>query len=418
MKRLILLFLAAAGIAVAARGADPTATRYSWAQCSGSLMPYPQRDRIAVPDSLSAIYIDHVGRHGARFPASPNNTVRMKTALLRADSLGTITTAGRRLLKLCDKVIEDSHSRWGALDSLGKAEQRGIASRMFLNFPKLFDDGVIHAISSYAPRCLMSMYEFTHQIDRLNNHNEITTSGGRVNSPLLRPFDTDEEYLAWRKENAQKTPYDEFTEAVIPREPLTRVLGAAYPLPDDWRDLALCEYYVLAGMAAMGQEVDPSYYFTLDEYNALWSCFNLRQYLVRTATTLSTVPAEITSKLIVNIMESLQAAADGRTDITVNLRFGHAETLMPLLSQLHIPGCFYMTNYFDTVAAHWRDFYVVPMAANLQFVLFRTEGGKFYLMTLLNEEPVTLIPADTRTVVPLRDAIDYMTRCLPLYLQP
>ncbi|MBD5213653.1 MAG: histidine phosphatase family protein [Bacteroidales bacterium] len=380
-------------------------------------MPYPDRVQLTLPDSLTAVYIDHVGRHGARFPASPKYTVAIKNALLKADSLGTITTAGHRLLKLCNDVIGLSANNWGALDSLGKAEQRGIASRMYLNFPDLFKDTRISAISSYAPRCVMSMYEFTHQLDRLNNKIEIATNSGRNNSPLLRPFDVDTEYVEWRKEDATKQVYDEYIESVITAEPLKRVLGNTYPLPDDWRQLALCEYYVLAGMSAMGRTVDPSYYFTLDEYNALWSCFNMRQYLVRTATTISTLPAEITSDLIQNIIESLSLAADGKSTVTANLRFGHAETLMPLLSQLHLPECYYMTNYFDTVRQHWKDFHVVPMASNIQFVLLKSKSGKQYVMTLLNEEPVTLIPNDSRTILPLNDVIKYMTHCLPQHLQ-
>lgn len=415
---LAIIFATVSALLSPAAAADPTATRYSWGQCAGSLMPYPARGQIVLPDSLTPVYIDHVGRHGARFPASPKYTVAIKEALMRADSLGTITTAGHRLLKLCNDVIELSHNNWGALDSVGRSEQREIASRMFLNFPTLFRDSRISAISSYAPRCVMSMYEFTHQLDRLNNNIEIMTTSGRVNSPLLRPFDIDTEYIEWRKEDAQKPVYDTYMESFVPAGPLQRVLGATYPLPDDWRELALCEYYVLAGMAAMGREVDPSYYFTLDEYNALWSCFNLRQYLVRTATTLSTIPAEITSPLILNIIESLRAAADGKSLVTASLRFGHAETLMPLLSQLHLPGCYYMTNYFDTVRQHWKDFYVVPMAANIQFVLLKASSGKKYVLTLLNEEPTTLIPNDSRTLLPLDDAINYMTHCLPLHLQP
>lgn len=419
-KRLISLLAihVLALTAVASAVSDPTATRYSWVQCAGSLTPYPVRTVITLPDTLTPVFIDHVGRHGARYPASPKYTLTMKQALLRADSLGTITTAGHRLLKLCDDVIEASHNNWGALDSLGRAEQRGIASRMFRNFPSLFNEGNVTAISSYAPRCVMSMYEFTHQLDRLNNHVTITTSAGRVNSPLLRPFDTDEEYVAWRKTDATKNVYDEYLSQMVPEAPLKRVLGAAYPLPDDWRDVALCEYYVLAGMGAMGRDVDPSYFFTLEEYNALWSCFNMRQYLVRTATTISTLPAEITSGLVVDIINTLRLAADGKSNATANLRFGHAETLMPLLSQLHIPGCYYMTNYFDTVRQHWCDFYVVPMAANIQFVLLKADSGKKYVLTLLNEEPVRLIPGDDRTYLPVNDVLDYMTRCLPLHLQP
>lgn len=419
-KRLIFI-IALQAVILVSRGqtaTDPTATRYSWNQCAGSLTPYPARTTITLPDSLKPVFIDHVGRHGARFPASAKYTVTIKQALLRADSLGTITTAGHRLLKLCDNVIEISHNNWGALDSLGRDEQRGIASRMFRNFPSLFNEGTVTAISSYAPRCVMSMYEFTHQLDRLNNHITITTVAGRVNSPLMRPFDTDEEYVEWSKSKPTASVYDSYLQQVVPDAPLKRVLGSSFPLPDDWRELALCEYYVLAGMGAMGREVDPSFYFTLDEYNSLWSCFNLRQYLNRTATTISTIPAEITSPLVADLIKTLQDAASGKTSATVNLRFGHAETLMPLLCQLHIPGCYYMTNYFDTVRQHWCDFYVVPMAANVQFVLLKADSQKHYLLTLLNEQPVTLIPGDPRTILPLDDAINYMTRCLPLHLQP
>lgn len=398
--------------------ADPTDTHFTMDQCAGSLMPYPAPEQgITLPDSLMPVFMNHVGRHGARFPASPSATVSVSRALMRADSLGTITPRGRQLQQLVSFVLDTSHNRWGALDSLGMAEQRGIASRMFMNFPMLFNDGTVNAISSYSPRCVMSMYEFTHQLDRLNNHNEIATSAGRRNSALLRPFDVDNDYIEWRKTGEYKHVYDEFIAQTIPVTALERVLGKDYPLGDDWRELALNEYYVVAGMAAMGHQVDAAEYFTADEYNALWSCFNMRQYLQRTATTISTIPAEITSKLILDLMLTFDDAVKGRNSVTVSLRFGHAETLMPLLSQLHIPGCYYMTNYFDTVALHWQDFHVVPMAANLQMLLSRSERGCYYISVYLNEQPVTLIPGDDRTVIPYAEARDYMNRCLPLHMQ-
>lgn len=396
-------------------GADPTATRFSYAECDGSLMPYPVPDqRIELPDSLTPVFLNHVGRHGARYASSPLSSVRLRTALVRADSLGTITEAGRRLLGLTEYILYVSHNRWGALDSLGMAEQRGIASRMFLNFPMLFNEGRVNAISSYAPRCVMSMYEFTHQLDRLNNHNEILTSAGRSNSPLMRPFDIDTDYIDWRKEDAWKPVYEEHAGAVLTQEPLHRVLGASFPLDDKWRDILLDEYHVVAGTAAMGLAIDRGDYFTIEEYNALWSCYNLKHYLQRTATTLSTIPAEITSRLLVDIITTFDDAARGQILATVCLRFGHAETLMPLLSQLHMPGCYYMTNYFDTVAMHWQDFNVVPMAANLQMLLSRSTSGRFYITVYRNERPVKLIPGDDREVIPYSEARAYMQRCLPL----
>lgn len=159
-------------------------------------------------------------------------------------------------------------------------------------------------------------------------------------------------------------------------------------------------------------------FFTKEEYNALWSCFNLRQYLQRTATTVSSVPADIASVLLQDIIATTDAFIDGTSKAVANLRFGHAETLMPLLSLMRLKGCYYMTNYFDTVALNWRDFDVVPMAANLQIILFKAERtGHYYIRVDLNEKPVPLQPGKTDLYTPWGVARDYLTRCLPLYAQ-
>lgn len=95
------------------------------------------------------------------------------------------------------------------------------------------------------------------------------------------------------------------------------------------------------------------------------------------------------------------------------LRFGHAETLIPLLAIMHIPGCYYMTNYFDTVGLHWRDFYITPMSANLQIILFRATSGKYYIRVDLNETPASLIPGHDTIYIPWETAREYLIKCLP-----
>lgn len=410
MKKYFLI-IAAIIISVAtgsALGFKPT--HYSMADCSGSLIPYaaPEESYI-VPDSLTPVLVNHVGRHGARYPASATFTQSLEGALKKAEASGTITPTGRHLLSLVEYVMKVSDGRWGALDSVGMAEQRGIAFRMYHNFPTLFNGTTVVASSSYTPRCVMSMDSFTHQLDELNNNIEITTTSGRQNSPMLRPFDVNKDYIAWRKKEAWKPPYDAYIAGAIPEAPIKRVLGDNYKLGADWREMALNEYYVLAGMAAMGCEIDVSEYFTQEEYNALWSCFNLRQYLQRTATSVSVIPAEITTPLLSDIITTTQAASEeGYNGPSAILRFGHAETLMPLLSQIDLMGCNYVTDNFNTVAAHWRDFYVVPMAANLQFVLLKSKAGRYYLLTMHNEHPVTLIPGDFRILIPWKDAREYL----------
>lgn len=421
MKKYLIL-AALLAVFATATAADPMATNYTMRQCEGSLTPYPVEVNPAVyPDSLQPVYINHVGRHGSRFPASSANSMKLRRALLRADSLGTLTPTGRQLMKLNDLVIARSENQWGALDSLGMAEQRSIATRMYYNFGQVFTEGcAVEALSSYSPRSMMSMYAFVHQLDRMNNRINFNTSTGRVNNSTMRPFDVDEYYKEFRADNVWKEVYDTYFAEACPLTAIRKALGERYDFAsdDEARDLAITEYYVVAGCRCMGIEPEAGRFFTREEYNALWSCFNLRQYLQRTATTVSVVPADIASQLLQDLIATTDAFIAGTNPAVANLRFGHAETLMPLLSLLRLKGCYYMTNYFDTVALHWRDFDVVPMAANLQLILFKAEkSGRYYLRVDVNETPVPLQPNTSELYTEWGEARRYLNRCLPLYVQ-
>lgn len=423
MKTLRLAVLMAAATFISAAGASPEVPQYSYIECEGSLMPYSQPDHpVEYPDSLEPVFINHVGRHGARYPASSANCLALRKALTTADSLGTISPLGRKLNKLNEEVIRLSTNRWGALDSLGMAEQQGIATRMFMAYTEVFSkEGVVEAMSSYSPRAMMSMYAFTHQLDRLNNRTTFTTSTGRINSKLLRPFDLVQDYLDFRRDKVWAPTYDTFFASTCPTTAIRRVLGDRFPYKDadHERELAIIEYYVVAGLEAMGLPSGMATYFTREEAQALWSCFNMRQYLQRTATTVSTVPADIAADLVLNLVETTDAYINGPTESPCAvLRFGYAETLMPLLSLLRLPGCYYLTNYFDTVAGQWRDFDVVPMAANIQFILFRArKSGHYYVRVDLNEHPVAMRQGDDSLYYPWGELRRFMMNCVPLYAQ-
>ena len=408
-------------IAITAFAADPTATKFSADDCQGSLKPYtaPEKE-YAYPDSLAPVFINHVGRHGSRFPASATHCKQFREALENAESQGTLTNRGAELLELLEEVMEVADGQWGALDDLGVEEQRGIAARMYSRYPSLFKEKRVEAISSYSPRCVMSMYSFTHQLTRMNNTIELTTASGRGKSILMRPFDVEMSYKDFIDLGQWKEPYQQQVDRVVPTSALARVLGENFDYGDiDPKELAIVEYYVIAGMSAMQVQCDASRYFTNEEYNALWSCFNLRQYLQRTSSTLSSVPADIASPLLCDIIESTDSvvARKGNTLVSAKLRFGHAETLMPLLSLMRLNGCYYKTNYFDTVAKNWQDFNVVPMSANLQLILFKNAKGNFYLRIDRNEQPVAFIPGSNEIYVPWEKAREYLSNCVPMYYQ-
>lgn len=407
--------------ALSIHAADPTDTSYTWAECQGSAMPYPAPTHPAVwPDSLKPVMINHVGRHGARYPASARYCNILLGALRKAQSEGSITPSGRSLMKLVERVISEVDGNWGALDALGMAEQRGIAARMITAYPELFKNQRINAVSSYSPRCIMSMDEFTHQLARMDNSVELTLASGRRFSPLLRFFDGNAEYTEFRTSEEFNTTFQEYRDAHCPTAQLKRVLGngfdlEGYSVPST--DIAMAEYSVLAGLSAMGiDDVDVSVYLTPAEQNALWGVSNLQHYLRHSASTLSAVPAAIAAPLLEDLMATTDAFVAGDPSaVTVNLRFGHAETLMPLLALMHLPGCYYLTNYFDTVGLHWRDSNIVSMAANLQLILLQGPSKRYYLCVELNERPVALMPGSDAQLVEWSVARSYLQRCLPLF---
>lgn len=417
--RHIALYVIMSLTALSSFALDPTATHYSFEECLGSQMPYPERvERATYPDSLHPVFINHVGRHGARFPSGPSECLMMKGALHRADSLGTITALGRKLLKITEFVISNSDGRWGALDSLGMAEQRAIASRMIESFYPLFKKGaMVEAISSYSPRAMMSMYTFTHQLDRISDGLEFSTTTGRMNSLLLRPFDLSKSFKEYRKSGPWKQVYAEYVSRHCPLTAIERVLGKDFPYESEkaGTTLALAEYHVLAGLPAAGLTNIAPEFFSREEINALWGCVNLGQYLQRVASSVSLIPEEIAGPLVLDLISSTDKAIEyPEQQPAVRLRFGHAETLMPLFSLLHLPGCYYITNYPDTVGLHWRNFNVVPMASNIQMILFRSDSGRFYLRTDVNEHPVPLIPGTDDIYVEWGKARDYIMGCVPL----
>lgn len=414
MKRLVNAISSLAALMALAWPAALSAqtTDYTFRECLGSSMPYPDVSVTPeTPDSLTPIMINHVGRHGSRYMSSGKAASNVSRALKNAVKLRTITPRGRNLLRLTEQIIERTAGRWGILDTLGKAEQMGIGMRMYSDFPMLMRDGRINAISSYVPRCIMSMYEFTHQIARLDDKMEIYTSSGRQNNPLLRFFNDDPELEELFLSPAYRRTLKEAADSMVPLTVLRKMLGANYPMDDilDPTSLTMDIYSCLAATTAMELPCDISKYVTREEFNAMWSFKNYKQHLTHSASALSDAPAKAARALLGDMISSTDRFLEGDTAVApIQLRFGHAETLMPLLALIRIPGCYLDSDNPGEVSRDWLDFRIVPMAANFRLVIFRGPRGTVYVRADLNEQAVNLIEGDPRIYIPWDEAKAYL----------
>lgn len=402
--------------------ADPSS--YSWTDLAGSALPYPlDREPAMYPDSLEVVMVNHVGRHGARYPTSPIAAEAVRKLLVDAYDAGTLTEPGRRLMVVADSVLESGAGRWGRLDSLGVAEQREIAARMFVSFPRLFGSGaMVEAVASRKPRCVMSMFSFLHQLTLLNQGGlDIRASSGTARSDtLLRFFDTDKLYRELALSDTLDNIVSEFEHATIPDAMADRVLrrlvGTSVPQKaEDRLKTASAVYSLVAGCAAMEIDIDPADWMTHDEYERFWAVKNLKQYLYYSANTVSALPAAQAAPLLEELIRSTDGFLHGDGSASVKVRFGHAETLMPLLSLMRVEGAYYLTRQMETVDNRWRDFDLVPMAANIWLTILRGPSGKYYARLDLNERPVPIIPRSGMIYTPWDEARLYLVQCLPAW---
>lgn len=365
-------------------------------ECQGSRMPYPTPDStVQAPDSLIAVMINHVGRHGARYATSPKRFADVVDVMTRAE----LTPLGKKVLASVNNAVSATDGHWGELDSLGIAEQQGIARRLCMTYPQLVIGQPVTAISSYVGRCIASMDAFTQTVRRFQSGlGSLSTDYGEQYNDLVRFFQVNEDYVQWAKEKPYEPELADFTARTTPAAALCARVFKTMPEGLDPTQFAADVYYCLSSQAAMGIGDSAMSLLTPEEMNRLWEIDNLRQYFSRTASTVSALPAEIAAPLLNDLIQTTDDFIGGRLKSTVNLRFGHAETLMPLLSLMRLPECYYLTHYFDTVSAHWQTFHVVPMASNLQMILFYcSQSNTYYVRLDLNECPVTI---DGLTYIP------------------
>ena len=173
------------------------------------------------------------------------------------------------------------------------------------------------------------MYAFVHELALLAPRLDISADAGPEFTPLMRFFKTDTAYLAFRESHDLKHTFKKYAETALTIAPLERVLGAGFPFPADKSELmalAIAEYQLLAGLSAISlPSPDISQYFTPEEFNRIWSIFNMRQYLRYSRSILGNTPALAASALLADIIATTDSYVYHGTGAPVQLRFGHAE---------------------------------------------------------------------------------------------
>ncbi len=131
--------------------------------------PTPTAKQTAAPKGYEPFYISTYMRHGSRYLIDPNDYRFPKQTLLKADSLNKLTATGKNTLDIVLRMADMAEGRLGELTSVGARQHRGIAKRMYTNFPQIFADGTeVDARSTVVIRCILSMTSECLQLQAIN----------------------------------------------------------------------------------------------------------------------------------------------------------------------------------------------------------------------------------------------------------
>lgn len=403
------------------------------AEYEGTMMPYDFNGVEVTPiwpDSLRPVYLAHVARHGARYISSPRKLSNLRKKIAESKNMGTLTKLGRRFETLLDSIESVSDGRWGALSAEGCREEQEIAKNLYSLMPEMLKDAKIRAISSYVPRVAMTMYEFCHQLAWHSSDVRISTSEGKEFDPLLRCFEADPAFDIYRSKGEWKLLHDSIIGANVSPDPAKRIFGSNSDYSDKkLRDLTMEIYDVLQSLEAFGMQRPDFQFMNESEYRECWKVDNIEHYLRNAVTPYCNLAASATAPLLAKIIadadESLdnmkleQAlksadmhnAAISPKAFDVNLYFGHAETLMPLLSLMGVEGCHYFSKDLDSLDSVWRDYDIVPLGGHLDIILLSSPSGNHYAALQLNGKFLSPL-SDGNLIVPWASYRQYLINLL------
>ncbi len=345
------------------------------------------------PKGYKPFYISHYGRHGSRYHTNGDLLKGSVKALSIAEKAGLLTDEGKLLKSKIDSLDAEHQGMFGMLTERGAAEHRGIAGRMSANYPEVFKGKrtEVECVSSYWPRCLVSMANFTSAIREKNGALDFHyVTGPKYLDYICMDLDTkkvSQESGALRRHLLDSlVSYERFFGAIFTDPAKAAELIAK---PKEFMDNVF-----IAGSISPNTIAHPDIFshFNEDELTGLWISRNNKFYY---SYGISAEEGEYVSTIAKPLIEDIVAKADEAlkpgSDRAADLRFGHDVGLLPLVGTIGIAGMEERWKSLD-VHSHWFDFQMIPMASNLQMVFFGNKKGDVLVKLVYNDRE-TFIPA-------------------------
>jgi hypothetical protein len=423
---LVLVLAGSAAPALAASGtvADPASGRTYYS----SKTPYePQQSPAELqtaPAGFLPVYTESVARHGSRALSSFKYDSLTTQIWEQARSEGALTELGTTLGPEVQKLTAANQKLgYGNLTGQGATQHRGIGSRVVERLPSLFagiDAGTdtVAVESSGEARATASGKAFEQgleQADPLISSHLPAAIAKRPDTLYFHKAAINADYQEYadsaKVSDAVDAIYAQPRSHEAAREVLERVYTPAFvdrlaagayhfvdggdgkTTVDNEVDAAMMLYnlYIIAPDMTEEVQVDFDRYFAGTD--AEWFAYLLDSddfYGKGPAFAGSDITYKMATPLLTDFLDSIDARLAGSTT-AATFRFAHAETIIPFAALIGLPGSTQPVTPdapYSYATNAWRGETVTPMAANIQWDVYRDASGRAIVRMLYNEREI------------------------------
>ena len=382
----------------------------------------PLGEIAAAPKGFEPFYFSLTGRHGSRYEYSEKYFKSILGVFNKADNLGILTEEGKLLHKKIKEVFNAQQGNKSELAPLGFEQWNGIAERAYKNFGKIFESGSIEAKSSTSLRCVFSMASFNNTIKGKVPSIKISQHARQSELAILRPLkdnpELTEEVDKFIKEQIKIAPWHKARDEWEKSRDCSSFLSKITTNPEalltkcgENQPFAIaCKSFrtiIFAENLGLGDREMVNRLFTAEELYGFY--VSLTAKWVNGSIGVGNLHIEAIQSymrpLVEDIINKAEDAIKGENPNTANLRFTHDSFMGPLFSIIGYEGCVpHWNENLELATTSFNFGTVVPMAANLQIVLYRNKKGEVLVRSLVNEKDAYLpIECKTAPFYPWKD---------------
>ena len=368
------------------------------------------------PAGYKPVFINHVGRHGARHLTKDVNTTLAYTLLWKADSANALTAQGKQLKQMVNALKKVEKGNTKNISAEGADELSGLGVRICQHYSDAFGDKPILNVGiTKEVRTKQSADAFLKGLNSqlkspatISEYNDDTDLRFYDASPAYKKFEDNVDNSATTLALEKAAGLDEINNSFTLQffNP-----GFLNGLSNDKKAKFTSDIFGFATIAfSLSNEIQQAgfkpadlgfkSFFTCDELNKLGMLDSADENLKKgPATDNNGIQVRVAVPLLVNFINTTyEFIKTGKYN--AQLRFAHAETISPFAALLQIAKADKATTDIRQIDNNWKASDVIPLSANIQWIFYKKKGVDGYLVKILLNEKEARITGLNETSFP------------------